>query len=66
MLETLKESNKKIKWKDREPYAYWRGNPYVSPRRVELMKCNLSEKNEWNARLYKEVNDIYWSRSSSF
>ncbi|KAF5464228.1 hypothetical protein F2P56_014320 [Juglans regia] len=54
MLEALKESNKKTKWKDREPYAYWRGNPYVSPRRGELMKCNLSKQHEWNARLYRE------------
>lgn len=59
MLEALKESNNKTKWKDREPYAYWRGNPYVSPRRGELMKCNLSEKHEWNARLYREVKISY-------
>ncbi|KAG2725165.1 hypothetical protein I3760_01G053900 [Carya illinoinensis] len=54
MVETLRESNNKTKWKDREPYAYWRGNPYVSRRRRELLKCNISKKHEWNARLYGE------------
>ncbi|KAL4621903.1 hypothetical protein ACB092_06G260900 [Castanea dentata] len=51
-LEALKEGNKKIKWKDRKPYAFWKGNPYVSQKRVELLKCNPSNKNDWNVRLY--------------
>ncbi|KAK4578302.1 hypothetical protein RGQ29_028427 [Quercus rubra] len=51
-LEALKEGNKKIKWKDRKAYAFWKGNPYVSKKRVELMKCNVSNKNDWNVRLY--------------
>lgn len=39
----------------REPYAYWKGNPSVAETRQDLMKCNVSEKQEWNARLYDQV-----------
>ncbi|KAB1205231.1 KDEL motif-containing protein 1 [Morella rubra] len=52
MLERLKEGNKRTKWEDRVPYAYWRGNPYVTPTRGDLMKCNASDKADWNTRLY--------------
>ncbi|KAL4621902.1 hypothetical protein ACB092_06G260900 [Castanea dentata] len=57
-LEALKEGNKKIKWKDRKPYAFWKGNPYVSQKRVELLKCNPSNKNDWNVRLYIQAQEI--------
>ncbi|KNA06528.1 hypothetical protein SOVF_180240 [Spinacia oleracea] len=48
----LKEGNKKVKFTDREPYAYWKGNPLVAPHRMDLLKCNVSDKEDWNARLY--------------
>ncbi|KAK7274508.1 hypothetical protein RIF29_15600 [Crotalaria pallida] len=48
----IKEGNKRTKWKDRVPYAYWKGNPYVAPTRMDLMKCNVSAQNDWNTRLY--------------
>ncbi|XP_030928223.1 protein O-glucosyltransferase 1-like [Quercus lobata] len=51
-LVALKEGNKRIKWKDRKPYAFWKGNPYVSKKREELLKCNVPNKNDWNVRLY--------------
>ncbi|KAJ9188352.1 hypothetical protein P3X46_003716 [Hevea brasiliensis] len=54
MLARLIEGSKKRKWKGRVPYAYWKGNPAVSRNRVDLMKCNLSDKHEWNARLYAQ------------
>ncbi|XP_011023363.1 PREDICTED: O-glucosyltransferase rumi homolog [Populus euphratica] len=54
VLEGMVEGNKKIKWQDREPYAYWRGNPHVSPNREDLMKCNVSDKYDWLARLYEQ------------
>nr|XP_015623569.1 uncharacterized protein LOC4330128 isoform X2 [Oryza sativa Japonica Group] len=46
--------NKRVKWVDREPYAYWKGNPDVATKRKELVKCNVSSKHEWNARIYKQ------------
>ncbi|XP_028769185.1 O-glucosyltransferase rumi homolog [Neltuma alba] len=51
-LEDIKEGNKKIKWEDRVPYAYWKGNPHVAPTRRDLMKCNVSNEHDWNTRIY--------------
>ncbi|CAH8303033.1 unnamed protein product [Eruca vesicaria subsp. sativa] len=58
----LQEGNKKVEWKDRIPYAYWKGNPNVSPIRGELMRCNVSDKYDPMVRLYiqdwrSEVNN---------
>lgn len=55
LLGELNEGNKRIPWMKREPYAYWKGNPSVAETRQDLMKCNVSEKQEWNARLYDQV-----------
>ncbi|KAH7522674.1 hypothetical protein FEM48_Zijuj07G0163700 [Ziziphus jujuba var. spinosa] len=52
VLEDIKEGNKKTKWKDRIPYAYWRGNPHVTPTRKDLLSCNSSQESDWNTRLY--------------
>ncbi|KAJ8900506.1 hypothetical protein K2173_025283 [Erythroxylum novogranatense] len=61
VMKDIKEGNKRIKWKDRVPYAYWRGNPHVTPTRQDLLKCNVSEKHDWSTRLY--VQD--WEREST-
>ncbi|RWR91870.1 O-glucosyltransferase rumi-like protein [Cinnamomum micranthum f. kanehirae] len=52
LLKNIKEGNERIKWMDREPYAYWKGNPSVAAPRRDLLKCNVSETQDWNARLY--------------
>ncbi|KAH7550287.1 hypothetical protein JRO89_XS13G0165500 [Xanthoceras sorbifolium] len=52
LLKEIKEGNNKTKWMDREPYAYWKGNPFVAETRQDLLKCNVSDKQDWNARLY--------------
>ncbi|KAL9225315.1 hypothetical protein vseg_001257 [Gypsophila vaccaria] len=56
----IKEGNKKIKFPDREPYAYWKGNPLVAPSRMELLKCNVSDKQDWGAHIF--VQD--WGKES--
>ncbi|CAL5185270.1 unnamed protein product [Lathyrus oleraceus] len=56
----LKEGNKRISWDKREPYAYWKGNPSVAKTRQDLMACNISDKQDWNARLYAQD----WGRES--
>ncbi|KAL1142418.1 hypothetical protein V6Z11_A11G096000 [Gossypium hirsutum] len=53
-LKAIKKGRERIKWTKREPYAYWKGNPYVAKDRVDLLKCNLSDKNNWNGRIYKQ------------
>ncbi|CAN6711095.1 unnamed protein product [Malus baccata var. baccata] len=60
LLPSIKEGNKRTKWKDRIPHAYWKGNPHVAPTRKDLLKCNVSEKNDWNTRLY--IQD--WEKES--
>lgn len=50
----LEEANNVTKWENREPYAYWKGNAKLG-RRPELVKCNLSEEHDWNARIYAIV-----------
>jgi len=55
LLGELKEGNKRTPWLNREPYAYWKGNPSVAETREDLMKCNVSENRDWNARLYAQV-----------
>ncbi|KAM3687255.1 hypothetical protein ACB098_10G065400 [Castanea mollissima] len=54
LLKELKEGNKRSKWIKREPYAYWKGNPAVAETRRDLLKCNVSDKQDWNARLYAQ------------
>ncbi|KAH9732717.1 CAP10 domain-containing protein [Citrus sinensis] len=57
ILEDIKEGNKRTKWINRAPYAYWKGNPYVSIAREDLMKCNVTDKYQWKTRLYVQH---YW------
>ncbi|KAM0949552.1 putative protein xylosyltransferase [Dioscorea sansibarensis] len=52
--EELKEGNKRMKWIDREPYAYWKGNHLVASTRFDLLKCNVSQNHDWNARIYSQ------------
>ncbi|KAK7310806.1 hypothetical protein RJT34_08547 [Clitoria ternatea] len=54
LLGELKEGNKRTSWLKREPYAFWKGNPIVAETRQDLMKCNVSDKQDWNARLYAQ------------
>lgn len=56
LLGELKEGNKKTTWMNRESHAYWKGNPAVAETRQDLMKCNVSDKQDWNARLYAQVS----------
>lgn len=60
LLKDLKEGNKRTRWIDREPYAYWKGNPVVAATRMDLLKCNVSETQDWNARVYSQD----WLRES--
>ena len=59
LMKDLKEGNKKTKWEDRQPYAFWKGNPIVAFTRQDLLKCNVSDKQDWNARVYSQVSISY-------
>ncbi|XP_008439228.2 uncharacterized protein LOC103484079 [Cucumis melo] len=60
LLKDLKEGNKRILWKSREPYAYWKGNPEVADTRKDLLKCNVSDQQDWNARVFAQD----WTKES--
>lgn len=51
----MKAANRRLRWADRQPYAYWKGNQWVARQRQELLRCNVSDKQDWNARLYSQV-----------
>ncbi|KAI8564802.1 hypothetical protein RHMOL_Rhmol03G0210700 [Rhododendron molle] len=51
-LKDLKKGEKR--WMDKEAYAYWKGNPTLAPTRRDLVKCNVSHKQDWGVRLYKQ------------
>lgn len=54
-MKDIKESSKKIQWKDRIPYAFWKGNSYLSYARRILSTCNVTDEQDWNARVYPVV-----------
>ncbi|KAJ4785129.1 O-glucosyltransferase rumi-like protein (DUF821) [Rhynchospora pubera] len=53
-LEEIGDESRKLKWKNREPYAYWKGNSGVAWTRGDLMRCNISNGEEYNARLFSQ------------
>lgn len=57
----LKEGTKRTRWIDREPHAYWKGNPVVAPTRMDLLKCNVTDKYDWGARVYAQVTIYFLS-----
>ncbi|KAG9132464.1 hypothetical protein Leryth_008398 [Lithospermum erythrorhizon] len=50
LAKDLNEGNERVRWEDREPHAYWKGNPVVAETRMDLMKCNVSDQQDWGAR----------------
>ncbi|KAJ8540038.1 hypothetical protein K7X08_026427 [Anisodus acutangulus] len=52
IIKKIKEGNKRSNWKERIPFAYWRGNPNVAPVRKDLMKCNVTHQQNWDTLLY--------------
>ncbi|XP_058204692.1 uncharacterized protein LOC131318749 isoform X1 [Rhododendron vialii] len=52
LKEELEEGNHKVKWMDRVPYAYWKGNIWTGHVRQDLVKCNVSEKQDLGALIY--------------
>ncbi|XP_027082191.1 uncharacterized protein [Coffea arabica] len=50
----LKEGNERMQWVDKEPQAYWKGNAKLTLSRKDLLRCNVSGKQDWNARIYQQ------------
>ncbi|KAG9441174.1 hypothetical protein H6P81_017028 [Aristolochia fimbriata] len=56
LLKELENAGKKVKWEDRQPFAFWKGNPSTSSYRRDLLRCNVSKTKEWNARIFAQLN----------
>ncbi|XP_062192295.1 uncharacterized protein LOC133895795 [Phragmites australis] len=55
LLEEMARETRRLPWTEREPYAYWKGNPGVSAARADLLRCNTSrEGKEWNVRAFRQ------------
>ncbi|XP_044441875.1 O-glucosyltransferase rumi [Triticum aestivum] len=56
LMEDFVRENGRLSWPDREPYAFWKGNPDVSPVRRDLFRCNNDSAagKEWNVRAFKQ------------
>ncbi|KAK8565828.1 hypothetical protein V6N13_020906 [Hibiscus sabdariffa] len=52
-LRAIRKGAERIKWENREPYAYWKGAP-TSTDRLDLLKCNLSDTDDWSVRVYEQ------------
>ncbi|CAM8909913.1 unnamed protein product [Rhodiola kirilowii] len=49
----IKKGAQAVRWMDKLPYAYWKGNPDVaSPVRTELLNCN--DTNLWGAQILRQ------------
>lgn len=57
LKEKLAEGNRKIEWKNREPYAYWKGNTLLGAARRDLVKCNATSKKDTKARIFHMVRN---------
>ncbi|CAL9079177.1 unnamed protein product [Musa textilis] len=54
LMNEMKAANEEVKWIDREPFAFWKGNPTMGSNRQELLKCNVTDEQDWNARIYTQ------------
>ncbi|CAL5033414.1 unnamed protein product [Urochloa decumbens] len=54
LLQEMDNETRRLPWTEREPYAQWKGNPGVSAMRKDLLRCNVSDKMDWNARLFRQ------------
>jgi hypothetical protein len=55
LVKEIVNVSREIKWEDRDPTAYWKGNPGVAAVRQDLMKC--MDTPNWNGRLYAQEWD---------
>lgn len=52
-FDDIKVGSKAVKWVDRKPLAYWKGNPDVgAPIRAQLFECNNSRT--WGAEIMRQ------------
>jgi len=58
MLEEVARENERVRWPERQPYAFWKGAPARFRIRHELMRCNASNGQEWNAAFSARIGGM--------
>ncbi|KAI5063334.1 hypothetical protein GOP47_0021881 [Adiantum capillus-veneris] len=54
-VQSIYSSSKVLKWEDRKPNAYWKGNPDVGSKvREDLLRCNKTKDSDWGAEIYRQ------------
>jgi hypothetical protein len=56
-LQEVVRENRRVAWPDRQPYAFWKGNPGVARARQDLMRCNVNDATpgvDWKARVFRQ------------
>ncbi|MCO5561458.1 hypothetical protein L7F22_015079 [Adiantum nelumboides] len=54
-VQSIYNSSQTLKWEDRKPNAYWKGNPDVGSKdREDLLKCNKTNGSDWGAEIYRQ------------
>uniref|UniRef100_A0ACD5ZP19 Uncharacterized protein n=1 Tax=Avena sativa TaxID=4498 RepID=A0ACD5ZP19_AVESA len=70
LMEDIVRENARLRWPDREPYAFWKGDPGSSTARKDLLQCSnhsAAAVASRNARLYKiYVEGQSWSASEKY
>jgi hypothetical protein len=63
LLEEMANETRRLPWPEREPYAFWKGNPDVSPARQDLFRCNSTRdrikvfRQDWGAAIRNGFKD---------
>lgn len=52
LAKDILDASHEVKWMDRDPTAFWRGNPQVSRQRQDLFRCK--RRPHWSGRLYAQ------------
>lgn len=57
----IKKGSRAVSWKNKLPWAYWKGNPDVaSPIRTEMLNCN--DTRNWGAQIMRQVGLNYLTK----
>uniref|UniRef100_A0ACD5XX20 Uncharacterized protein n=1 Tax=Avena sativa TaxID=4498 RepID=A0ACD5XX20_AVESA len=54
LLEDIVRENARLRWPDREPYAFWKGNPDMAEVRMDLFRCHNGSAGAGKARLFRQ------------
>jgi hypothetical protein len=63
LLEEMANETRRLPWSEREPYAFWKGNPSVSAAIEDLFRCDSTRdhikvfRQDWGAAIRNGFKD---------